>query len=158
VSYDSVEDGHSRELVDRLAINDVLVRYAWAIDTKDWNTLDNVFTPDAHIDYTATGGIAGSLAEIKPWLAESLAAFPATQHLLSNSQVTIDGDAATARTAVYNPMGAATRAGPLHFFFMGGIYTDRLMRTAAGWRITDRVEHFVWMDGKLPRELYVPEG
>jgi 3-phenylpropionate/cinnamic acid dioxygenase small subunit len=147
----------SRYLRDRLEINDLLTRYAWAIDDKDWDTLDTVFTPDAHIDYTATGGIAGSLAEIKPWLAESLAAFPATQHLLSNSQVTITGDTATARTAVYNPMGAATREGPLHFFFMGGIYADQMVRTAAGWRIRQRVEHLVWMDGKLPRELYVPE-
>jgi 3-phenylpropionate/cinnamic acid dioxygenase small subunit len=146
------------ELRDRLAINDLLVRYAWAIDTKDFEALDNVFTADAHIDYTATGGIAGSLAEIKPWLAESLAAFPATQHLLSNSEVTIDGDRATARTAVYNPMGAATREGPLHFFFLGGVYADQMVRTPAGWRITQRVEHFVWMDGKLPRELYVPDA
>jgi 3-phenylpropionate/cinnamic acid dioxygenase small subunit len=144
------------DLRDRLAINDLLVRYAWAIDTKDWDALDTVFTPDAHIDYTATGGIAGSLDEIKPWLAESLAAFPATQHLLANSQVNIDGDTATARTAVYNPMGAATREGPLHFFFMGGIYADQLVRTSEGWRIRERIEHFVWMDGKLPRELYVP--
>ena len=146
------------ELRDRLAIDDFLVRYAWSIDTKDFDALDTVFTPDAHIDYTATGGIAGSLAEIKPWLAESLAAFPATQHLLSNSQVTIDGDRATARTAVYNPMGAATREGPLHFFFMGGVYADEMVRTPAGWRISQRVEHFVWMDGKLPRELYVPDA
>jgi 3-phenylpropionate/cinnamic acid dioxygenase small subunit len=150
--------GSSEELADRLAINDLLVRYAWAIDTKDWDALDDVFTPDAHIDYTATGGIAGTLAEIKPWLAQSLAAFPATQHLLANSQVTIDGDTATARTAVYNPMGAATREGPLHFFFMGGIYADRLVRAPSGWRIKERVEHLVWMDGKLPRELYVPES
>jgi 3-phenylpropionate/cinnamic acid dioxygenase small subunit len=148
----------SRELRDRLEINDLLVRYAWAIDTKDWDALDDVFTPDAHIDYTATGGIAGALADIKPWLAQSLAAFPATQHLLANSQVTIEGDTAKARTAVYNPMGAATREGPLHFFFMGGIYADQLVRTTTGWRIKERVEHFVWMDGKLPRELYVPEA
>lgn len=145
-------------LRDRLEINDLLTRYAWAIDSKDWDALDRVFTHDAHIDYTATGGIAGTLADIKPWLAKSLAAFPATQHLLSNSQVTITGDTATARTAVYNPMGAATREGPLHFFFMGGIYADHLVRTADGWRITQRVEHLVWMDGKLPRELYVPDA
>jgi 3-phenylpropionate/cinnamic acid dioxygenase small subunit len=148
----------SDELADRLAINDLLVRYAWAIDSKDWDALDTVFTPDANIDYTATGGIAGTITEIKPWLAKSLAAFPATQHLLANSQVTIDGDTANARTAVYNPMGAATREGPLHFFFMGGYYVDQMVRTADGWRIKQRVEHFVWMDGKLPRELYVPDA
>jgi 3-phenylpropionate/cinnamic acid dioxygenase small subunit len=145
------------ELHDRMEINDLLIRYAWAIDTKTFDDLDHVFTPDAQIDYTATGGIKGSLAEIKPWLAKSLAAFPATQHLLANSQVTITGDTAVARTAVYNPMGAATREGPLHFFFMGGIYADSLVRTADGWRIRERVEHFVWMDGTLPRELYVPD-
>jgi hypothetical protein len=27
---------------------------------------------------------------------------------------------------------------------VGGAYTDRFVRTAAGWRFTERVAHLVW--------------
>ena len=37
-----------------------LTSYTRAIDTGDWDRLDAVFTPDASIDYTSTGGIAGA--------------------------------------------------------------------------------------------------
>ena len=64
-----------QELSDRTEINDVLVRYTRAIDTGDWDRLDTVFTPDAQIDYTESGGMAAGFAEVKPWLAEVLPAF-----------------------------------------------------------------------------------
>ena len=35
-------------------------------------------------------------------------------------------------------------------FTMGGFYQDRLTRTADGWRINERVELGVWMDGPFP--------
>ncbi|MDQ3145604.1 MAG: nuclear transport factor 2 family protein, partial [Actinomycetota bacterium] len=37
------------ELADRLEIDDLLTRYAVAIDTKDWGLLATCFTPDARI-------------------------------------------------------------------------------------------------------------
>jgi len=145
------------ELADRLAIQSLLVRYAWAIDTKDWALLDSVFTPDAFLDYSSNpGGAKGPYPEIRAWLEASLAYFPMTQHLVTNIDVVVDGDAATARTLVYNPMGAATREGPLHHFFLGGRYDDRLVRTAQGWRIAERVETIMWFDGTLPDELVAP--
>ena len=59
-----------QEISDRMEIGDLIVDYAMAIDGSNWDALDDLFTPDAHIDYTATGGIAGSLAEIKAFLPE----------------------------------------------------------------------------------------
>jgi 3-phenylpropionate/cinnamic acid dioxygenase small subunit len=145
-------------LVDRLAIHDLVVRYAWAIDTKDWDALDTVFLPDAWLDYSSNpGGAVGHYPEIRAWLEKSLAPFPVTQHLVTNVDVTVDGDRATSRTMVYNPMGAATREGPLHFFFLGGRYDDELVRTPDGWRIAKRVESLLWFQGSLPKELVIPE-
>jgi len=144
-------------IADRLAVHDVLVRYVWAIDDKDWDALDDVFTPDATLDYTSSGGVAGTFPEVKAWLAKMLAAFPVTQHLLGNVDVRVDGDTATARAAFFNPMGAATRAGPLHHFFLGGRYDDELVRTPAGWRIARRVETQLWFEGTLPDELILPD-
>jgi hypothetical protein len=135
-----------------------MVRYAWAIDTKDWEELDHVFLPDAWLDYSSNpGGAAGPYPEIRAWLEKSLAPFPVTQHLVTNIDPTVAGDRATCRTMVYNPMGAATREGPLHFFFMGGRYDDELVRTPDGWRIAKRVETALWFNGSLPKELFVPE-
>ena len=57
---------------------------------------------------------------------------------------------------VTNPQGAATREGPLHFFFVGGRYDDDFVRTAAGWKIAQRVETTLWFQGSLPDELLDP--
>ena len=51
-----------QEISDRLEIQDLMVRYSYAIDNRDWDALDDVFTPDAHIDYSVFGGSVGTLA------------------------------------------------------------------------------------------------
>lgn len=139
-----------QEISDRLEIDDLLSRYTLAIDGKDFDALDEVFTPDATIDYTTSGGTKGVYPDVKAWLAKALANFPMTQHLLGNKRVTIDGDTATSRTYFYNPMGAPKEGGGLQMFYVGGYYNDRLVRTADGWRIADRFEETAWMDGVLP--------
>ena len=68
-----------QEISDRLEINDLLSRYTFAIDNKDFDALDAVFTPDATIDYTTSGGIKGRYPEVKAWLAKALSMFPMTQ-------------------------------------------------------------------------------
>ncbi len=144
------------QLADRAEIHDVIVRYGWAIDTKDWALLDTCFTADAHVDYSSNpGGKAGAYREVRRWLEKVISAFPVTQHLMANIDVTLDGDRATARTMVTNPQGAATRDGPLHFFFVGGRYDDEFVRTSDGWRIATRVETTLWFQGSLPPELLV---
>ena len=39
-----------RELSDRLEIQDLLVDYSYAVDRRDWDSLDRIFTPDATIE------------------------------------------------------------------------------------------------------------
>jgi len=41
-----------QEISDRLEIQNLLVSYCDAIDGRNWDVLDNIFTPDAVIDYT----------------------------------------------------------------------------------------------------------
>jgi 3-phenylpropionate/cinnamic acid dioxygenase small subunit len=127
-------------IADRIEIDDLLIRYATAIDTKDWDLLASCFTPDAFIDYTSAGGIKGRFPEVKQWLAQVLVAFPMTQHLIANRVVVLAGDSATSRSAFYNPMGLPGDAGGLILFFEGGYYNDKLVRTPGGWRIAERIE------------------
>ena len=146
----------TQDISDRIQIDDLLIRYAVAIDKKDWGLLDTCFTPDAHLDYTSAGGIAGGYAEVRAWLEKALAAFPMTVHAVTNSVVELKGDAATVRTLVTNPMGFPNEDGSLHLFTVGAYYNDQMVRTDDGWKIRERIEEQAYMDGTLPGALQIP--
>jgi hypothetical protein len=80
------------ELSDRLEIQDLLTAYSYAVDFHRFDDLDAIFTVDATLDFTATGGIAGPLSEVKTWLASVLPHFAGHQHLVATSQVELAGD------------------------------------------------------------------
>jgi hypothetical protein len=145
-----------RLLADRLAIDDLLTRYAMAIDDGDWDALDTVFTPDAVIDYTSAGGIRGSFAEVKAWLEKALTPFPVRQHVIGNKRVVVDGDRATVRAYFFNPMRLGLPDGSRVFAPGGGYYNHRLVRTPDGWRSEELVEDEVWREG-LPADLQIPD-
>lgn len=138
-----------QEIADRIEIQDLLTRYTRAIDTRDFDRLDDVFTPDATIDYTAVGGTRGAFPEVKAWLRTALGHYSVSQHMISNFTIVVEGDTAQSRVYVFNPMGRTRPDGQLELFFMGGYYVDRLIRTAAGWRIAERVEEHSWSDRHL---------
>lgn len=147
----------ARLLSDRLEIDDLLVRYATAIDTRRWDDLDEVFTPDAVLDYRSAGGIRGPFPEVKAWLASVLPVFAWTQHLVVNRAVRLapGADAATARSLFHNPNGTEIDGAPW-LFVVGGAYHDRLVRTKEGWRIRHRVEETMWWQNPLPGLSPVP--
>ena len=144
------------EISDRIQIHDLLTRYTVAIDTKDWSLLDTCFTPDAQVDYTTSGGTKGAYPEVRQWLEKALSVFPMTMHFISNSTVALDGDKASARTYVINPMGFPKDDGSLHMFTVGAYYVDELVRTDDGWRIANRFEEQAYLEGSLPQGLQVP--
>jgi len=138
---------HLKEVSDRIEIADLLTRYTLAIDRGEWGQLDGVFTADAHIDYTATGGIAGSFPEVKDWLARTLPMFPRRQHVLGQSQVRVAEDTATVTAYFLNPLVLAQEDGTEQVWELGGYYHHRLLRTADGWRSRELVEELVWQRG-----------
>jgi hypothetical protein len=129
-----------QEISDRLEIQDLLAAYSHAIDTRNWKALDEVFTPDAYIDYSEMGGSKGNLAETKKFLERAMAQFASFQHMVATSQITIRGDVAEGRTICHNPMVLDRGNGQTHTFFCGLWYRDRFVRTPRGWRIQERVE------------------
>jgi hypothetical protein len=150
-------DEQLRYLLDRREIDDLLTRYATTIDARQWDGLDSVFTPDAHLDYRSAGGIQGTFPEVRQWLSEVLPLFTWTQHLVVNRAVEIDGDGGTARSRsiFHNPNGMVVDGEPW-LFVVGGCYHDRLVRLPAGWRIATRVEETLWWDHPMPGLPAVP--
>jgi len=137
-----------QELTDRAEIQDALVRYTRAIDSGDWDRLDTVFTPDAQIDYTSTGGIAAAYPEVKAWLAQMLPLFPRRMHSLAQLDITFHEDqTATVAAYFHNPMGLPQDEGPDHLVEFGGIYHHDFVRTPDGWRSRRLLEELVWKRG-----------
>lgn len=139
-----------QEISDRLEIQDLLANYCHAIDSRDWDALDDVFTPDAVIDYAETGGAKGTYPEIKAWLPRALDRFPAYQHMIATTKLDLSGDEATSRTILFNPMVHRDDAGAQQVFFIGLWYRDRLRRTAGGWRIAERYEEMAYAHNTPP--------
>src|SRR5215831_5122932 len=53
---------------DRDEISELLHRYAWMVDERRWELMDEVFAPGATLDYTSTGGEKGPYRETLAWL------------------------------------------------------------------------------------------
>ncbi len=129
-----------QQISDRLELQQLVTDYANAIDARAFERLDRIFTPDARIDYTAMGGIAGSYPQIKAWLPDALKHFPAYMHLIGNLSFEIAGDTATGQVACFNPMVIPKPDGGSDTLFLGLWYHDRYARTTQGWRISERRE------------------
>jgi len=145
----------SQEMSDRLEIQDMLVSYCGAIDSRNWDALDDIFTSDAIIDYTEAGGARGNLTETKAYLEKALKPFSAMQHMLGLPMIKLTGDTATVRTSLFNPM-VIEREGSPHVFFVGLWYRDELIRTNKGWRIQSRHEELSYFHN-LPTDFIPTE-
>ena len=126
--------------------------YGKAVDRKDWELYRSVFTEDAFIDYTSAGGTASGVEETVAWLDAAFAQFQATQHLVANFDINIDGDTATAEVMFHNPMVMPDKSA----WQTGGWYHHDLVRTADGWRSCKLIEESAYFSG-LPANLSNPE-
>jgi len=136
-----------QEISDRFEIQDLVFRYAQLVDAQSIDQLREVFTEDAHVDYSAMGGSVGNLEETLAFLHASLTRelFPNSQHLNANVQVKVSGDSATGRVMCLNPMEMAMPGGGTQTFFLGLWYLDEYRRTSDGWRISRREEEKSWV-------------
>ena len=142
-------------LADRLAIIEATMRMAWHADRREWDQLEVL------LDYSSlNGGEPATLprAQIIGSWASVLGALDATQHLVSNHLVAIDGDTAVCTAAFQathvrcNPHG-----GPV--WTLGGHYRFELARTAAGgWRITGVEMIADWASGNQRIMTLAAEG
>jgi SnoaL-like protein len=134
-------------LEDRALIGDLVVAYAFAIDERNWQAFEALFTPDAHIDYRSAGGIAGTPAEVAAWMPQAISLFTWTMHSVLTHRL--------------EATGADTVQGSLHMFArhgvvfdganevmdVSGLYHDQYVRTPAGWRFAARREHTLSITG-----------
>jgi hypothetical protein len=126
------------EVLDRVEINDLLVRYCAALRTKDLSLLDEVFSADAQIDYTRIGGSRTGVEETKTWLSMVLGAVERFDLFVGDSQFEFAADRGTA-TVFTTWHGLFLPANDDPALQVYGHYEDRLVRTEV-WRIAERVD------------------
>jgi hypothetical protein len=139
-----------QEISDRLEIQDLLTRYCYAVDDRDWDAYRKIFTPDAILDDTVTGGIRSGVVEHIVYLTRALSKIRISQHAISTILIEISGTEATARVHCSCPMVVDLGEGKTQVFFQGLWYRDRLVRTPEGWRIKELVEEGYWADNVPP--------
>ena len=122
-------------LDDRVAISDLLVRYATGIDTKDWPLFRSCFTENVLADYGDIG-VWNGVEEITSFMEVAHRHMPHTKHRMSNFVVEVDGATATAVSYVHAVLVFET--GPNDWSDAIGHYEDKLVRTPEGWRIAER--------------------
>jgi ketosteroid isomerase-like protein len=127
---------------DVLAIRDVVDRYCVGIDRRDWDLVRSCFTADCDADY----GRSGRWHEREPfvaWLDEVHRDVGPTMHRLTNHQVHVEGDVATATSYLDALLHVEHRGFDLLHVIAS--YADELVRTDDGWKIASRrVDDFLW--------------
>jgi hypothetical protein len=118
---------------DRDQIFDLTVRYATAIDTRQYGLLETVFTGAAAIDYGVVGQWMGAV-EVARFMEAAHVGAAHTMHRMTNQVIAVDGDRGTVRTYVDALILAEDGSGANPV----GYYDDEVVRTADGWRIARR--------------------
>lgn len=137
-----------QQITDRIEIEELLARYARALDRRQWADLEAIFTPDGEFDAGGLGHPHGPTA-IREMIEGTIGHLDATQHLVGKSiiEFSADGDSAEVRTYLISQHIRESTPGPVKHYFLGGEYADRVVRTPDGWRIAYRRLDRLWKQG-----------
>jgi 3-phenylpropionate/cinnamic acid dioxygenase small subunit len=136
----SDETGQLQALLDRAAIQELLARYAQAVDRRDLHAVEACFTPTAR--YHGSLG-EGGIRLVLDALAERMRGYSSTMHLLGSQTVALHGD--TARSEAYAIVHHRVRRDEEHGDFVAGIrYVDHVVRAGESWLIDERQTSIEW--------------
>ena len=123
---------------DKAAIIEIINLYAFALDAREWDLFDGIFTDDVQVDLGPAAANWSDLANFKRSFAEFHATLDNHQHTMMGHLVHVDGDKAHAFTfGNWLLVREAAEGGPN---WLGtGWYDDTVVRTSRGWRIQRRV-------------------
>jgi hypothetical protein len=144
-----MDEAMLKKILDRMEISDTVIRYATGVDMRDWETYRSCFTDEIEIDFSSWSKDLSSRLKADDWVdmvRKTLTGFEATQHISSNHVIELNGDEATCTSYVqaqhYLPNNQGHNA-----YTLGGYYTNHLLRTPGGWKISKCKLTVTWTDG-----------
>jgi ketosteroid isomerase-like protein len=146
------------EITDR-SIANLLSDYCDRLDRFDLDGVVALFTPDGAYDFGFGRVYAG--ADRLRELFSRVGVYRATSHHISNVHLSVEGDKARARSALYAYHVRAADGSEVHVW---GQYADDLVRVDGRWRIARRALRVAHEKGTLPEDgrpslyEYLPRG
>jgi uncharacterized protein (TIGR02246 family) len=132
-----------RRLEDIEAIRDLAVRYALAVDDRDYEALRSMFTDDGCLR-ASSGPVKGRGREgVTDFLRESLSGRGPTNHLVHGHQISVDFDHPDTATGVVS--GHAESMWPEGQMIIAMRYHDTYRRVGGAWRFHERVQSFLYL-------------
>lgn len=132
-------------MTDRDEIVEKINLYGLAMDSRRWDLFDRLFAEHVDADYGPTAHWHDR-ESFKTDFGTFHEHFDATQHVMTNHLVTVEGDSACSLTyGQWRLLRHAAEGGPL--WDGTGWYDDQWVRTHGGWRILKRVCRVVWCTG-----------
>ena len=132
----------------------MISRYFYALDARDRSVLETVFADDVEVQYhTGTAGqfVQNGAANIVNYLIDNMGNYKVRTHVGANTQVWLDGDAATTVTHA-----VATLLKGERLVVRGLRYSDEFARIGKEWRIRRRKHMPLWQYVAAPSEPDVP--
>ena len=130
-----------RRLADQREIEDGIVCYGHALDSRSYGRLAEIMKPDVRVKYGEADWLEGVEA-VADYVAAALDPLEMSQHRLSSIEVKLAGDRAASKAYL-----AAEHVRGGERYTVGGHYLDAWERTPAGWRIAERRLVTTWTDG-----------
>jgi len=132
------------QVADVIAVQQLAVLYAYALDAREYDLLDEIFTPDAQL-YASSGSVM-TRAQYKEQCVTVLPTLDATHHITTNTLVDVDGDTARARS-YFQAQHVKRALAPDSTFLMAGWVDDIVVRVDGRWQIAQRRWTSVWSSG-----------
>lgn len=134
---------------ERITVAQTVYSYAKGIDTRDWALYRSIFAGEVAMDFQSWNGIAPHRIAADALVANVSAYFAgldATQHVMTNPQVHINGDRASCVVYMQAEHFLDDQT-PSRRFVIGGFYTNELVRTADGWKLVSVKLTVLWTSG-----------
>jgi uncharacterized protein (TIGR02246 family) len=131
---------HRPGIEDRVAIQDLIANYCWALDTGDIESFVACFTPDAVLieevfeDPDVWKGHDG-IRELIEHYSQS-AGFPGRQHHVTQTQVTGDAERCQVRSFAFV---TECRGEPPYTLRFTGYYEDSVVKVNGEWLFRERI-------------------
>ena len=134
-----MSDAVVQRLADESELRDLIHRYAFGLDHRDWVVWRSVFADEVLVDMSdyqpePPPRLAASERVVRS--AEALfAGFEATQHFIGTQRYELSGDSAIITAHMRAEHWLATGKGADRYT-MFGTYVDHCSRTDSGWKMT----------------------
>jgi fermentation-respiration switch protein FrsA (DUF1100 family) len=137
------------EPTNQLAIINTLQGVFNSADKRDWTQCTGYFADEVFVDYSSLNNVPGSIMKatdlIKGW-ESFLPKFRITQHMVTNFDISIKGDKATATFYAHAIHHLPhTKGGDVWGVYAK--YNTELNQTAAGWKIAAMTMHINYTEG-----------